>query len=321
MTIPNYFHYAKNELSQDAFFCWLIEWSVEKNKQYDESLYNTARFFLNFLLPHKINHEFLIHKCQIKQQYKNIDFIAILNDSLMLVFEDKINSSMGHNQLDKYSKIIKKQNQPFETYFFYIKTDLVWRHEAKKVITANYKLIDLHTTNNILSKYQGDNQIINDFKNSISNKLVNYYSYKTKSYEKWSKSEWLGFIYELSFDIEFSFFGKHYVGDNFWFILSWKDDFLCKDCNISLEIFSKKLVVKAHIKNKLVSKNDYRSKLIKIFKTTFKDYNYQIKKRIGKSMTILEFKKLIIESESNLDYLSTIIHLNSVKKLFDKLSG
>src|SRR5690554_3355773 len=107
MTNPNYFYYAKNELSQDAFFCWLIEWSVEKNKQYDESLYNTARSFLNFLLPHKINHKFLIHKCQIKQQYKNIDFIAILNDSLMLIFEDKINSSMGYNQLDRYSNIIK----------------------------------------------------------------------------------------------------------------------------------------------------------------------------------------------------------------------
>ena len=48
--IPNLFSFATSELSQDAFFAWLMQWADSSYKELDESLHVVAQNFIRLLL-------------------------------------------------------------------------------------------------------------------------------------------------------------------------------------------------------------------------------------------------------------------------------
>ncbi|MYD32112.1 MAG: hypothetical protein F4X01_11115 [Nitrospira sp. SB0661_bin_20] len=49
MERPNLFSYATSELSQDAFICWLLEWSLPQYRQTDTKLHECAVNFIRKL--------------------------------------------------------------------------------------------------------------------------------------------------------------------------------------------------------------------------------------------------------------------------------
>ena len=46
---PNIFDFATSELSQDALFCWLIQWADTKYKVVDKQLHKIGQDFLSLL--------------------------------------------------------------------------------------------------------------------------------------------------------------------------------------------------------------------------------------------------------------------------------
>lgn len=72
---PNIFKYATKELSQDAFFCWLLSWSEEKYRNIHPELFNRSRTFLSHIISEDIlGEDEAITSLKVMKQYKNIDF-------------------------------------------------------------------------------------------------------------------------------------------------------------------------------------------------------------------------------------------------------
>ena len=290
---PNFFNYATNELSQDAFFCWLIEWSLEEYRDENNELHKASLKFLKQIMPSEFNENLKISSCKISMQRKNMDFIAELNNSILIHFEDKIKSNTTNNQLSKYKEILKKDFPSHRIYNIYLKTDLVWPNE-KGIVSANgYTLIDLLTIGEILD-IDSSSDIYNNYHLKIRQRINDYSKYKTVNPKNWNYNQWIGFVYDLSLDIKYYKFGKHYVGEDFWFVFSWFKINGFKDSNVSFEIINKKCAIKAHVYDPTTKKTEFLNYIKKQLIPQYNDFKTKIYKRIGKSMLVIEFFDFMI---------------------------
>lgn len=87
---PNLFNYATSELSQDAFLLWLLEWANPSNSEYDPELHLTAKVFLRRIID--VDDKFDIKSVVCKKQQYHIDVLAIVNNEIAVIIEDKINT-------------------------------------------------------------------------------------------------------------------------------------------------------------------------------------------------------------------------------------
>ena len=102
---PNLFSYAANELSQDAFICWLIKWSENAR---DPELRNLGHRFVNALISKweapKIKN---VSKVEVERQKNRIDVLACINDRHVLLIEDKtFTGKKSGNQLNEYRQAV-----------------------------------------------------------------------------------------------------------------------------------------------------------------------------------------------------------------------
>lgn len=96
MMKPNLFSFGTGELTHDDILAWCLDWS-----NYEKShLYNLAKDFLNLLTGHK----FEINNIEIFRQKYDIDISAVVNDEIVLVIEDKLDTYARLGQLNKYKK-------------------------------------------------------------------------------------------------------------------------------------------------------------------------------------------------------------------------
>jgi hypothetical protein len=101
---PNLFRRATPELSQDAFFCWLLEWL----KYSDHVLADASwRLFDGVFrgLDLTIQRD-SITSVHIKRQFQNVDIVAVIEltsqQKICLVIEDKVDASLtGSDQLQR----------------------------------------------------------------------------------------------------------------------------------------------------------------------------------------------------------------------------
>ena len=107
--MKNLFDFATKELSQDAFLRWLFEnYNCE-----NESIKNAFRkLFNSFTNDSFVDKE--ITDLKTVAQWKNIDisiWFKVDDEDYLIIIEDKTGSSVHDNQLDKYTKEIKKHNE------------------------------------------------------------------------------------------------------------------------------------------------------------------------------------------------------------------
>ncbi len=106
---PNLFSYATNELSQDAFICWSIEWAKPENNKADRNLHEYGVTLINAFFKkagRKAPAE--IKTVEVSKQCKSIDAFCIVNGTYPIIIEDKINTKNHSDQLQRYLEIIKK---------------------------------------------------------------------------------------------------------------------------------------------------------------------------------------------------------------------
>ena len=101
---PNIFDYATSELSQDAFFAWLLKWGEEKYKDYplNKVAVDLLKLFYGNSLP------LIVDEIEVCTQYKHIDIWVKINEKYNLIIEDKTNTQFHGNQLDDYKEIFEK---------------------------------------------------------------------------------------------------------------------------------------------------------------------------------------------------------------------
>ena len=106
---PNLFKWASGELSQDAFFCWLLAWAQRREKYEDAAKHQTGVFFLNSLLAlHQMQAPEEYGRVEIRRQFRGIDILILIHNDLALLIEDKTASSEGDGQLRGTSKLSVK---------------------------------------------------------------------------------------------------------------------------------------------------------------------------------------------------------------------
>lgn len=313
---PNFFNYATNELSQDAFFCWLIEWSLDKFKNENYELHKLSLDFLKKIIPNEFSKDFKVNTCKIFMQRKNMDFIAEINNTIIIHFEDKIKSHTTDYQLSKYKEILEKDFPKHRIYNIYLKTDLIWPKEKSIVEKYGYTLIDLMTVGDIL-KNDTSSDIYNNYYLKVKQRIDDYSKYKTTNPKNWDYNQWIGFVYDISLRTRYSNFDKHYVGEDFWFVFSWFEINGYKDSHVSFEIINKKCAIKAHVYDKNTNKLDFLNYMKEILIPHYKDFKTKVYKRAGKSMLAIEFMDFIIVENNIINFEKTILKLLEIRDIFD----
>ena len=100
---PNLFSFATSELSQDAVFCWLIQWADDSYIKEDSSLCMLGKRFLSLLTDIPINE---IHSINVGRQWANIDIWVEINDDTVLIVEDKIETCIHSGQDIRYKETV-----------------------------------------------------------------------------------------------------------------------------------------------------------------------------------------------------------------------
>jgi hypothetical protein len=222
---PNIFSYATSELSQDAFFCWLLEWS--KDEYAGEELNKISLDFINYILEKTNNEKIIsINKIEIIRQEAKIDFYAKINNKLIILFEDKIGTQPHDNQLLRYRKYIENKYKNYHISYVYIKSGIIWKKESEKISEANYLAIDIVEILKIL-KNTTSNDIYYDYIQAIVLKQNTINSYNSLQFNEWryNNDTWLGFYAYLESKIDSSGTGFWAGGLKAWLGLEyyWKE--------------------------------------------------------------------------------------------------
>lgn len=347
MNKPNIFKFATKELSQDAFICWLLAWA-DKAHQGDE-LHDVGVHFLKSLLAKKSLNSVQINSFEIKQQYKRIDILVLINtnikelkskkqptklpeDSLAIIIEDKVKANQHGNQLQNYDEEIQKLGfKEGQILKIYLKT--TDQSNFKKIEDAGYIPFDRDDFLNVLNSYShyGQNQILLDFRSFWQDVDTRTKSFQVSALKNWESSAWTGFYKALSKSFVGGSFSKNSFGSKSsptyaGFIWLQKNDCilyvqLCKDrlnfkiCNISQEQSNKTLRIKW---TKLLCEQDFGvSVKVKMSNP-----------RSGKAMVVgylegyimNDWDKLILNSDD--DFVSvtkTVERLKSIEEIISAL--
>lgn len=313
---PNLFSYATSELSQDAFFCWLLEWAKTENKIYSAELNSISMKFINYILGiNSIPEVEIIDNLRIVKQENNIDFYIVINNCIFLLFEDKINTKMHGDQLQRYKSDILKRYNYSSNCFVYLKSDLVWNDEMIILKELKYTVIDIYKLIEILPN-NCEIPIYSDYMKCLTNKATMYMDYLSKPINKWDENEkyWKSYYYNLENRIENSKFGEYHVGNNKWLILIWETIQNHNNVYISLEIKRSKALIILHL-NADENKEELINKYIDIIRKNLCEYMISIKNTGRKNVLLAEINEIIKTNEENMFDLAASIQ--SIKALQD----
>lgn len=322
------FKYATKELSQDAFFCWLLDWADKK--YIDNEMNKISKHFIYSI----IGEEKEINTVEVKKQYKNIDFLVRINENILIVFEDKVKTSEHDKQLERYKEKIEKEYPLLENdkkYFVYIKSDLVFPKEKNYVEKSGFQVIDIYNILDLLGTNEVKNDIYKDFIYCLKYNVKEYKNFLETKYCDWTRNNFYGFIYNLIKSNNLNYI-DHGAKPDLYFILAKLDYPI--NYSISLEIiyYDKEqkqlnLLIVLHFNdneqdNNLEVRNDLQKKLKNIFNNENLEYNERDIKSDSKRTRVITFKDFPkINSEGFIDYQETENLLVDVIKKFEKISN
>jgi hypothetical protein len=316
---PCLFEYATKELSQDAFFCWLLAWSQD---EYED---NDLNIVANNIIKYITNKNIKVKDIEIFRQYKDIDFYIRLNDEIIIVFEDKIKTTTHDNQLKRYREIIQQKYPDDETFYVYIKSDLVFSNEKEEVEEYGYKVLDIYKINDFLVN-NIQNDIYMDYRSYLKEKIKKYNNFEEIKYELWGQDEWYGFIYRLTNvdNIEYERYGL-WQGRELWLMLEESDWIDNKKYYISLEIKHSqinnigRLTILLHIEDNRLNKTTIKENIVKKLTDLFANENVEINYRTGKQTAVITFNDFPVKKSGEyIDYLKTKKYLLKIINKFKK---
>lgn len=104
----NIFSFATNELSQDAFICWCLNWINMPVRDDNESGRQFGARFLSRLLNGAYDVS-KVNRVYIFRQLLNIDVLVLVPElQVALIIEDKTSSQEHGNQINRYKYLLSK---------------------------------------------------------------------------------------------------------------------------------------------------------------------------------------------------------------------
>ncbi|GJE42182.1 PD-(D/E)XK nuclease family protein [Methylobacterium soli] len=138
-TAPNLFKYATKELSQDAFFCWLLAWADDAYGDSDVALHGIGRGFVDMLLA---EHDLAMDgrtRVVVHRQYNYVDILVEVGDDLVLLIEDKVHAGIHGDQLTRYKERVAETFPGRRIAPVFLKTGDQARYD--KVVEAGFKRV------------------------------------------------------------------------------------------------------------------------------------------------------------------------------------
>lgn len=185
---PNLFNFGTGELTHDAILSWILAWGKYK----DRPLYNLSRDFIKLLTNESIE----IEKIDIRQQENKIDIMAIINEEIVIVIEDKIDTGAGDGQLRRYKEIVDKKYSDKKRFYSYVTVGDECNY--KDIIDAGYRLVERKDLLSLIRKYKKDSKILEDYHAYLSQIEESFNSYKNQDLISWTPRGWQGFFKELN---------------------------------------------------------------------------------------------------------------------------
>lgn len=188
---PNIFKFATKELTNDAMICWLVSWANYSHEEYKE-LRNLSTDIINLFTDRNIKD---IKSVDIKRQYKNIDILVNINNTDLIIIEDKIDTTEHSNQLSRYKKEIENdyEYKDFKKHYVYLKIGNESYYEDIEKI--GYKKISRQMLLHTLLKYNNiKNSLLEDYSTYLQERESDFNYWKTQNIiNKWSFDSWKGY--------------------------------------------------------------------------------------------------------------------------------
>lgn len=205
MSRPNLFKIATSELSQDAFFVWLMQWADPSNLQENQALCSIGQDFVRFLIK-KYNGTELeeITKVETGRQWHNIDIYAKVNDKFLIVIEDKTGTLRHSNQLDRYRQMAEEfgDQKGYIPVFLYLKSENESRSSLQQVEMNGFATVSRENLLSFFDSHPSDNDIYNDYVSSLRDIDSRISSFKTIPVKEWNWYSWQGFYAFLDKELD-----------------------------------------------------------------------------------------------------------------------
>lgn len=192
MRKPNIFSYAGGEFTNDAIICWMLDWVNSGDEKYKNLSQDIIRLFT-------ANENLKVEFVNIKKQYKKIDILVEVNNSEVIVIEDKVKTSHHSNQLERYKEIIESEEQYKDYNKHYIYYKIGNESPYNGVEEAGYRRINREAMLNVIKKYRSlENDLLNDYIDylEILEETFNKYKYE-EDLNKWDWDTWQGYYNHL----------------------------------------------------------------------------------------------------------------------------
>ncbi len=199
---PNLFTHARKELSQDAFIAWFIEWADPKYRNTNSQLPVAAESFLKKLISlqsKKMPDQ--IHSVEVHKQWHKVDVMVKVNDSHIIIIEDKVDTVEHSNQLEHYREMAEKEFKESgrELVCVYLKRDRTCSknldiNEAKN---KGFEFFGRSDFLEVLNEHDVQNDIYGDFRDRLKELDTLEGKFKTEKIGCWSWHAWKGFYQEI----------------------------------------------------------------------------------------------------------------------------
>lgn len=328
MDRPCLFSYATSELSQDAFFAYLLSWAADKYEGSAE--HDLGRTFLKKMfelsgkeMPKKI-------ETKVYRQCDNMDIFCEINGKeFALIFEDKVSSFEHGNQLERYWNTVKGYGYNDEAILgIYCKT-----HEiSHKPSDSRYHVMDRHVLLELLGSMEGEaaceeNNVVADFKSHLEHidNLINEFKYRpTNGRQDWDGMAWSGFFTALQKELnegEWNYVPNASGGFmGFWW--HWRD---VDGGNVYLQLEESKACFKVEVgdeKKAQELKYGWNQKFIEAgdkVGTTEIRVVYPNRMRVGSYMTVAVLEKdYRVWDNGKLNFDATIKNLKAMEKILNE---
>lgn len=316
---PNIFSYATSELSQDAILAWIISWADPSMRNYDESLNDVAISLLKTLINEPL---YDIKKVEIRKQWHNIDIGVLINDDMFLIIEDKTNTSIHDNQLERYRESANKEFGGTRRILgAYVKTGNESLKTIRIIKETGYNVIERYQVLECLSMYSGHSDLLRYFKEHLLEIEKKTNSFLTLPPRKWCWEAWEGFYRKLEEYIKVTDWGYVSNPSGGFLGLNWHWIRVEDDVNLYLQIEEPdKLCIKIEYLGNKDRRSEIRDKYHNILLTKANILNHnEIKcpKRFGHGtyMTIGVVDLVDIIGSEKLQLDNTIVKLKSYEHL------
>jgi hypothetical protein len=196
---PNLFTIATKELSQDAFLTWLIQWAAPECRDQNPGLAAVATDFVKHLIGLQGAVPDALTKVTAGRQWKGIDIWAEVNDTHLVIIEDKVGTGEHSDQLGRYRQIGEDwcREHLRALVCVYIKTQSDSGPNLRRVAEQGYAVLDRRDLLRLLDAREVESDIFNDFQDRLREIELSESQFTGKPVGTWDGNDWKGLYQAL----------------------------------------------------------------------------------------------------------------------------